>query len=126
MDRRNSAWRQDGTLHALLASLLNKQVDVLKVRELGLVDRRFRPDWQSGADLRHDNANLARRNLHHWMTRHRVDRPQFETKASHQQISLNPASPPNVTGLPSFNFLRLTRLRTSPTSVGPIVQSECQ
>src|SRR5258708_13966123 len=79
-----------GALDPLLAAVLDEDADVPEVDELRLVERRLGTDRQRSADLRDDDADLARRNLHHRMARHRVDRPQLEPQAGHQEDSLIP------------------------------------
>lgn len=88
MDRHDRAGRQDGALHTLLAPLADKALDVLEARELRSESADFAPMGLRSADLRHDDADLPRRDLHQGVTGHRVQRPELDAQARHQQPRL--------------------------------------
>jgi hypothetical protein len=88
MDRCNGAGREDRALHALLPAIVHEGGEILEVGERRLIDRGLGADRQRRARLRDDDADLAGRDLHHRVARHRKDRPELEPQPGAEQLGL--------------------------------------
>ena len=83
VNRDERARRQHGALDAFLAAVVHERAEIGEVAELGPIDGRLGACGQALADLRDDDTDLARRNLHPRIEGDGVVRPQLEPDARH-------------------------------------------
>ena len=88
VDGRKRAGREHRSLDPLLAAAGEKRPQVGEVAELRPVHRGFGAGRQRFADLRDDDADLARRNLDPRVPQDHVCRPELETDSRHEQFGL--------------------------------------
>ena len=88
MDGHQCAWRQHGTLDALLAAALDKGTQVAEVLEFRFVDSRFGANGKRHADLRNHHADFSGGNLHPRVFINAIDDPECPAQAGHEQIGL--------------------------------------
>ncbi len=88
MQRHDRARREHRTLHTLLSAAGDERADVGELSEFSLVDPGLPAGRKRRADLRHDQTDLAGRNLHPRVLLDTVDGPEAERDTGHQQVGL--------------------------------------
>jgi hypothetical protein len=88
MDGKQRSRGEHGALHSLLAIIGEESPDVAEVAEQLVVGRRLGTDREGGTDLGDDDADLARGHLDPGVLLDRVDRPEFEAQARHEEVGL--------------------------------------